>query len=84
MTYTRKNRGTCSESTTVTVEDGIIQKVSFEDGCDGNLKGISKLCEGMKVQDVIDMLSGISCEDKGTSCPDQLAQTLTEMLALQQ
>ena len=84
MTYTRKNKGTCTRSTTVTVQDGVILDVSFEDGCDGNLKGITKLCKGMKARDVADMLSGIRCENKETSCPDQLAITIREMLAKQE
>ena len=83
MTYTRMNKGTCTLSTTVTLEDGVIQKISFEDGCDGNLKGIAKLCQGMMAQDVIDLLSGVQFEGKETSCPDQLALTLKEMLAQQ-
>ena len=79
MTYTRKNQGTCTRSTTVTVDGDVITRVEFEDGCDGNLKGIAKLVAGMKVQHVIDMFSGICCESKKTSCPDQLAQTLIEL-----
>lgn len=54
--------------------------VSFQDGCDGNLQGISRLVEGMPVREVIKRLKGISCDGKGTSCPDQLAKALEAAL----
>ena len=81
MTYQRKNRGVCSLSTTVTLaEDGTIENVEVLGGCNGNLKGISKLVVGMKVEDVVDRLSGIRCGAKATSCPDQLATALRQAL----
>jgi len=80
MTFTRKNKGTCSLSTTVTLEDGIIRGVQFKDGCDGNLKGIARLCVGMKAADAIEKLRDIRCGRKQTSCPAQLALALEEAL----
>ena len=74
-----KTRGTCARSIEFEIEDGIIKDVSFNGGCDGNLKGISKLVIGMPVSDVIERLEGITCGWKNTSCPDQLAQALKEM-----
>ncbi len=83
MEYRRKNRGTCSRSTTVVIEDGIVRSVKFEGGCDGNLKGIGALCEGRPVDEVIAAVKGIRCGFKSTSCPDQLAQALEEAKAQQ-
>lgn len=74
ITYTTK--GTCSRLINITVEDGVIEEVSFVGGCNGNLKGISLLVKGMKVEDAISKLEGIKCGAKSTSCPDQLAQAL--------
>lgn len=72
-----KTKGVCSRSIQFDVEEGRLTHVSFVGGCDGNLKGICSLVEGMPVEDVIDKLSGIRCGYKSTSCPDQLAQALT-------
>ena len=57
-----------------------IVSVKFYGGCDGNLKGISKLAVGMKAQDVIGLLEGTKCGFKNTSCPDQLAKALKQAL----
>ena len=76
MTIEYTPRGVCSRAMKVTVEDGIVQDVVVVGGCNGNLQGISKLVEGMKVEDVITRLEGIRCGFKPTSCPDQLAQAL--------
>lgn len=76
MNITYTTRGTCSRLINLTVEDGIIKEVSFEGGCNGNLKGISALVKGMDVDEAIMKLEGIKCGNKLTSCPDQLAQAL--------
>ena len=76
MKHTYKTRGTCSREITFEVNDGIVTNVSFYGGCNGNLQGIAKLVEGMKIEDVIEKLEGINCNGKGTSCPDQLAKAL--------
>lgn len=78
MKYTYRTKGTCSRSITFDIEDGVVRNVQFEGGCNGNLKGIGAIVDGMKVEDVIDRLSGIRCGFKSTSCPDQLAQALME------
>ena len=78
MKYTYRTKGTCSRSITFDIEDGVVRNVQFEGGCNGNLKGIGAIVDGMKVEDVIDKLSGIRCGFKSTSCPDQLAQALLE------
>lgn len=78
MKYTYRTKGTCSRSISFDIEDGVVRNVQFEGGCNGNLKGIGSIVDGMKVEDVIDKLSGIRCGFKSTSCPDQLAQALRE------
>ena len=80
MTYTYKTSGTCSTQIDLELEDGIIQAVAFTGGCNGNLKGISALLKGMKVEDAISRMEGIRCGPKPTSCPDQLAQALKTAL----
>ncbi len=82
MTYTYTPRNVCSRSITINVnENDIVESVSFVGGCNGNLKGISKLVEGMKVTDVIEKLEGIKCGFKDTSCPAQLAVALKKLKA---
>ena len=80
MTYTYKTQGTCSRKITFDLEDGIVKNVNFEGGCNGNLKGISALVEGKPAEEVIASVSGITCGFKSTSCPDQLAKALHEVL----
>jgi uncharacterized protein (TIGR03905 family) len=74
-------KGVCSNTIDVQVEDGVIKSVEFTGGCNGNLQGISRLVAGMKVEDAIDRLKGIKCGFKSTSCPDQLACALQEMIS---
>ncbi len=76
MRYRYETKGTCSRLIEFTVEDGIVKDVKYTGGCSGNLQGISKLVDGMKVEDVIEKLRGIGCGMKGTSCPDQLSKAL--------
>ena len=65
----------------VELKDGVIDSVQFTGGCNGNLQGISALVKGMKPEDAISRLKGIRCGFKSTSCPDQLAHALEEMIA---
>ena len=76
--YEYKTSGTCSQRILFDVVDGKVRNVQFIGGCNGNLKGIAALVEGMDVQDVIARVEGIKCGMKSTSCPDQLAQALKE------
>ena len=62
------------------IDNGILRHVYFEGGCDGNLQALSKLIEGMKVEDVIAKLKGIDCEGRGTSCADQLSKALEKAI----
>ena len=80
MTIEYTPQGVCSRKMTIEVEDGIVKSFQVMGGCHGNLQGISKLVEGMKVEEVISRLDGIRCGMKPTSCPDQLAQALKQAL----
>ena len=71
-----KTKGTCSTQINFEVEDNKITFCQFMNGCDGNLKGISKLVTGQDIDWVIERLEGVQCKSKGTSCPDQLSKAL--------
>ena len=81
MQYEYKTKGTCSQRIFFDVENGKVKNVQFVGGCNGNLKGIAALVEGMDVAEVITRVEGIRCGMKATSCPDQLAQALKEVNA---
>ncbi len=75
-----KTLGTCSKLIDVTAdEDDVIKQVSFLGGCNGNLKGLSQLIIGMRIDDVISKLDGTRCGMKNTSCPDQLCRALEKL-----
>lgn len=70
-------QGVCSRLINVDVDNnGLIHNVQFVGGCSGNAQGISRLIEGMDINDAISRMEGIHCGYKSTSCPDQLAQAL--------
>ena len=78
MKFEYKTKGTCSSRILFDIEDGCVRNLEYIGGCNGNLQGISKLVDGMKVDDVIARVQGIRCGMKATSCPDQLAQALMQ------
>ena len=80
MTIQYTPRGVCSHAFEIEVEGGTIQSVQVAGGCNGNLKGISSLLKGMKVEEAIQRMEGIRCGVKPTSCPDQMAQALKKAL----
>ena len=80
MQYEYTTKGTCSRSILFDVENGKVKNVQFIGGCNGNLKGIGALVEGMDINEVISRVEGIKCGMKSTSCPDQLAQALKATL----
>ena len=80
MTINYQPKGTCSQQMTIEVEDGVVKSFQVMGGCHGNLQGSGRLVEGMKVEEVIRRLDGICCGSKPTSCPDQLAQALKQIL----
>ena len=78
MEFNYKTKGVCSQMIHFEVEDNKVRNVQFFGGCNGNLKGIAALVEGMDIDDVIARVEGVTCGMKKTSCPDQLAQALKE------
>ena len=69
-------KGVCSQLIRVELDGDTIKNVEFVGGCNGNTQGISSLVRGMRVDDAIARMEGITCGYKSTSCPDQLAQAL--------
>lgn len=82
-TYEYMTTGTCSRKITVELDGKTIKKVEFEGGCNGNLKGIAKLVAGMDMDFVIERFTGNTCNNRTTSCPDQLAKALQAAYAAQ-
>lgn len=68
--------GVCAKEISFDVIDNKIKNLNFVNGCPGNLVGLSKLIDGMDIDEVIERLKGIDCRGKGTSCPDQLSEAL--------
>lgn len=80
MEHSYKTSGTCSEEIKFDLNGDVVTNVKFFGGCNGNLKAISKLVNGMKVKEIEDVLKGISCGGRPTSCGDQLAKAVREAL----
>lgn len=82
MEFSYKPQGVCSSKFIICIDDdkNIINWVKIVGGCAGNTLGICKLIEGMKVEEVISKLKGITCGMKGTSCPNELADALEAYL----
>lgn len=78
MEYRYKPNGVCSREMIIELDGDIIKNLTIVGGCAGNTLGLSKLVEGMNINDVIKRLKGIPCGNKSTSCPDQLAKALEE------
>ncbi|MGL5958214.1 MAG: TIGR03905 family TSCPD domain-containing protein [Phocaeicola sp.] len=74
-----KTTGTCSTDIEVEVVDHVVKRVAFWGGCNGNLQGIARLVEGMKVEDVLAKLEGVCCGRRSTSCPNELCKALREI-----
>lgn len=78
MEYRYMPKGVCSMQMIFEIENNIIKKLKIIGGCPGNTVGVSKLVEGRNIDELIEMLKGIPCGIKGTSCPDQVARALEE------
>ena len=76
MKYTYRTSGTCSVQINFDINDDVITNVSFLGGCNGNLKAISKLVDGMTVGQIEEKLLGNTCGMRPTSCADQLAKAV--------
>ncbi len=81
MEYRYTPQGVCSSEMIINLDGDIIKSVKIVNGCPGNTVGVSKLVEGRKIDEVINLLKGIPCGRRGTSCPDQLAKALEDIKA---
>lgn len=79
MEYIYEPKGVCSQRMVINVENDIIKSVKIIGGCAGNTVGVSRLIEGMNINEAIKRLKGIPCGYKDTSCPDQLSIALEEI-----
>ncbi len=80
MRYEYKTENTCSRFIRFDIEGNVIRDISFEGGCNGNLKAISKLLEGATVEQIEEKLLGLTCGSRPTSCSDQLAKAVRAAL----
>ncbi len=78
MDYKFRTRGVCAQEISFKLDGNVVTDISFYGGCNGNLKAISKLCDGMTVEQIEDKLKGNTCGYKPTSCADQLAVAVRE------
>ncbi len=76
--------GVCCNRVLVDVEDGVIRGVTFEGGCDGNGKALARLLAGMPAAKAAELLDGVNCDGKGTSCADQLVRGLRDQFLVAQ
>ncbi|GHV33843.1 TSCPD domain-containing protein [Clostridia bacterium] len=76
MNVVYKTKGTCSKRIFFTIENNIISDIRFESGCDGNLKAVSRLADGLTAEELLKRCEGIDCDGRGTSCADQLAKAV--------
>ena len=78
--YKFKTKGTCSREISFEIKDNKVYNIKFVGGCDGNLKAISKLCDGKEAQEIVNILKGNTCGPRKTSCADQFAIAITQAL----
>ena len=81
MHYTFYPKGVCSRKIELDIENGRVHNIQYLGGCNGHLKALGALAEGMTVEEVIQRLDGIHCGERSTSCSDQLARNLKQVLA---
>lgn len=83
MEYIYKTKGTCSSQIKLNIDGDVVTDVSFTGGCNGNLKAVRALVEGLTVDEIEKKLAGITCGLKPTSCADQLVHACKEAYAHQ-
>ncbi len=76
MEYSYRTEGVCSQEIHFQLDGNVVTGIGFLGGCDGNLKALSKLCDGMTVEAIEEKLAGNTCGYKSTSCADQLARAV--------
>lgn len=79
--FVYRTNGTCSSRIEFDLDGEIVRNVAFTGGCNGNLKAISRLVEGLNANEVIGRVKGVTCGFKKTSCSDQLSNALEKALA---
>ncbi len=80
MTIQYQPKGVCARQFQIELENGVIQSLQVQGGCNGNLQGIAMLLKGMPAKEAIERMQGIRCGIKGTSCPDQISKALQAAL----
>lgn len=83
MRYNYKTEGVCAMEIAFDINDGVVTNVEFTGGCNGNLKAVSKLVDGLHAEDIYNKLSGNTCGLKSTSCADQLAKAVNKAYNLE-
>lgn len=78
--YEYITKGVCSRKIEFDIEGNVVKNVRFFSGCNGNTQGVSRLVEGMDANEAVRRLKGIDCNGRGTSCPDQLATAISEVI----
>ena len=78
MRYAYTPHGVCSMQMIFDIDGDIINDLQIIGGCPGNTVGVAQLIKGKNIDDVIKILKGILCGQRGTSCPDQIAKALEE------
>lgn len=78
--YEYITKGVCSRKIEFDIEGNVVKNVRFFSGCNGNTQGVSRLIEGMDANEAVRRLKGIDCNGRGTSCPDQLAKAISEVI----
>jgi uncharacterized protein (TIGR03905 family) len=73
-------RGVCAKKIHFELESGILRRLRFQGGCPGNLEGLARLADGRPARELMELLAGLTCGNKETSCPDQLARALDRAL----
>lgn len=77
-TFVYRPKGVCSREMRFEMDGDIIRNVTIVGGCAGNLLGISRIIKDKKISEVLDAFRGVRCGAKLTSCPDQIAEALSE------
>ncbi len=81
MRYTYRTEGVCAPEVSFDIDDGVVSNIAFTGGCEGNLKALAILAEGLAADQIVTKLSGNTCDDKPTSCADQFARAVREATA---
>jgi len=78
--YTYKPKGVCSAKIEFESDGKIVKNIKFTMGCSGNTQGVASLADGMEAEEIVKRLKGTDCRGRGTSCPDQLAKAIEELV----